>query len=166
MRSSMLPTSALDLPLPCQTSIWQASTAVEWENEVLRFTELSKDSTPLNFRPSVELLLGHDHPSPEHNLQFRDPLILDILIHAIVSEILDLGRAIPSASSKAIDLLKRSDLTNGLARWKSYFDQMDVQSQQTEIVRSALATYHLAGILRGRNIPATFAPCGTMSLGD
>lgn len=114
----------------------------------------------------MELLLGHDHPSPEHNLQFRDPLILDILIHAIVSEILDLGRAIPSASSKAIDLLKRSDLTNGLARWKSYFDQMDVQSQQTEIARSALATYHLAGILRGRNIPATFAPCGTMSLGD
>ena len=86
MRSSIFSASMLDLPLPCLTSIWQAATAVEWENELLRFTELSKSSIPHNFRQSAEMLLGHDHPSSEHYIFFRDPLILDILIQAIVLE--------------------------------------------------------------------------------
>ncbi|PVH88669.1 hypothetical protein DL98DRAFT_622146 [Cadophora sp. DSE1049] len=164
MRPAMLSTSMLDLPLPYPSSIWQAETAVEWEKELARSNEASKNSAPLKFGQLVVVLLGHDHPSPEYNNYFRDPVTMDVVIHAIVSEMLDLSRAVPTASSKAIDLLKKSDLGNGLARWRSYFDQMDAQIQESEIAASALATYHLAGIFLREEISALIASCGASSL--
>ncbi|KAK0110543.1 hypothetical protein ONS96_002149 [Cadophora gregata f. sp. sojae] len=166
MRHSMLSTSLLDLPLPYTTSIWQATTAVEWENELVRYKQATKNLATPKIGQLVALFLGHGILGHEHKLHSQDPFILEILVHAIVSKILDLGRAIPTASSKAIDLLKRSDLANGLARWKSYFDQIDVQGRETETRLSALGTYHLASILLREEISDLIAVFGTSHLGS
>ncbi|KAG4427896.1 hypothetical protein IFR05_016621 [Cadophora sp. M221] len=160
MRPPLLSSSMLDLPLPCSSNIWQATTAIEWENEMVRFKDSSNNSTPLKLRSLLEIFLGHNHPGPEYDIYFQDPVILDIMIHAIGSEILDLGRAAPSASSKAIDLLRRSDLANGLARWKICFDLLALEIQGIDIAVSAQATYHLASILLREEISALIAGCG------
>ncbi|KAH6711168.1 hypothetical protein BKA61DRAFT_738014 [Leptodontidium sp. MPI-SDFR-AT-0119] len=157
MRPPLLSRNILDLPLPCLSRIWQATTAVEWENEMVRYKSSSKHSAPLKLRSLMEIFLGHSHPGPEYNNYFEDPVILDILIHAIGSEILDLGHAAPSASSKAIDLLRRSDLVNGLARWKSYFDQLDLETRETDIAVSIQVTYHLASIFLQEEVSALIA---------
>ncbi|KAH7336428.1 hypothetical protein BKA65DRAFT_553079 [Rhexocercosporidium sp. MPI-PUGE-AT-0058] len=164
MRPPLLSSSMVDLSLPSPSRIWQASTAVEWKNDMARYKETSKNTAPRKLGSLMGIFLGHGHPSSEYDLYFQDAAILDILIHAIGSEILDLGRAVPSASSNAIALLRRSDLSYSLVRWKSYFDHLDPGTRGTGITVSSLIIYHLISILLREGTSASIEGYGANSV--
>lgn len=157
MKPLILSTSMLDLPLSCSSKVWYAKTTGGWENEISKFKDTAKNLSPIELCSLMAIFLGDGHPGHEYNHYFHDHGILDIFIHALESEVLDLGRASPSASSKAIDILRRSDLTNALVRWEAYFHQLNTEPQLQRC--GLVVTYHLATILLQEDISALVSSC-------
>ena len=114
---------------------------------------VSRKAPSSSLTSSLELLLssernhltsgkesGNDNPN-------RSSLNMNVMIHGLISEILDLDRGLPSASSKAIHLLKSNDLKAALNRWHLAFRLMEDTERENEMAMSSLIIYHFALVL-------------------
>jgi hypothetical protein len=148
-----IPANLMKLPLPCAEKLWLAQTAAEWKNEVAQLQKLSSKPPSNSMASSLELLLsngsGHLTSSKENvagDLSKSD-FPMNVMIHGLMSEVLEVKRSLPSALSEAIHLLKSSDVKAALNRWYTNFSCMKDTEKQDEMAVSGLITYHFAFVL-------------------
>lgn len=151
-----IPVGMMRIPLPASRSLWEASTAAQWEIEMRR-AKRSNRSKYASMKTSVEALTSiRGLDLKRLYLQRSDnsnSVGINILIHGIISAIADdKYRTVLSASSSATRIIKAQDFTEALAHWKACFDSMDETDRTSHLSWCSLVAYHLAAILLRNNI--------------
>ena len=166
LRPNILSTGVFDIPLPCSQRLWKAKTSIEWKTEM--------DNNDIQQRADtlsrvMESLLADGSSSVSQLVEERflqTSFSMNILIHATAFGVIELNRSMPSASSKAIQLLKSADFKVALSRWLYCFDQMDRIEREEDLSRSALICYHLTYVLLDADINGILKAAGFHSHDD
>jgi hypothetical protein len=151
----------LDLPLPAPSSLWLAESAAEWSYQVENARTLPRKSHLLTFHSAVELLIANGNkPCRREALKIfsSDAFTLQILIHGVASAILKhkLPGVCLRGSSQAWQL-QLPHFEDGLRSLMACFSQLP----DTELLTSALVTYHFTSILLRNSLSDILTAAGT-----
>jgi hypothetical protein len=154
MHPQLLSLGMIKVPLPCSPALWQAKTAIEWEKQMDQTRQPSRSSSLRSLKGSIELLLQPRYDQIRQRrrgaLQIfsENALLLQILIHGLASAVFEHRfRGVDSGCAPGINISKQLDFEKGLACWYSCFEHRSLDHNSTELVRSALVTYHFVAIL-------------------
>jgi hypothetical protein len=154
MHPAILALNMLKLPLPSPSSLWLAKSAADWSRQQENARAPPRNSSLRTLRSALELLIPvhctHARPRRRATLQLfcSSAFTLQILIHGLTSAIFEHKfRGVDSGSSPSLQLLQLRDFEDGLASWMACFEHFSLDTECTELLRSALVTYHFASIL-------------------
>ncbi|KAK2774632.1 hypothetical protein FQN52_004245 [Onygenales sp. PD_12] len=147
----------MKLPLPSHPSLWEASSALEWEAQ-MRQAKRPGRSRFHSLQSAVEALLSmRDSDSKRDSLQrfnLSNPLSLHIIIHGIASAIGDAKyRSVASSSTLAIQTLRMADFDEALGQWRICFDTLTEPERASRQSWNALVMYYFSSILLRTNLP-------------
>ncbi|GBF63747.1 hypothetical protein TMEN_6402 [Trichophyton mentagrophytes] len=146
----------MKIPLPSRQSLWDAPSAVKWEDEMRQLKKTTR-SRYFSLDSAVQSILSmkdaehmrevlHWHSTPS-------PLSLHILIHGITSAIGDAKyRSVSSSSSLVIRELQRLEFDSALAYWRDQFDQLSGPDQRCQLSWCALVMYDFSAVLLRNNL--------------
>ncbi|RFU29581.1 hypothetical protein B7463_g6767, partial [Scytalidium lignicola] len=169
MHPSLLSLGMIKLPLPCLPALWQAKSAVEWERQMEQTRQTNRAPSLRTLRGSIELLLPAHCDHSRQRLRGAllvfgsSAFILQVLIHGLASAVFEHKfRGINSGCTLGIQTLKLKEFEEGLQCWYSCFEHRNVVDHgSTEIVRSALITYHFVSILLKESLSDIQMAAGT-----
>lgn len=153
---ALLSVGMMKIPLPSRQSLWDAPSAVKWEDEMRQLKKTTR-SRYFSLDSAVQSILSmkdaehmrevlHWHSTPS-------PLSLHILIHGITSAIGDAKyRSVSSSSSLVIRELQRLEFDSALAYWRDQFDQLSGPDQRCQLSWCALVMYDFSAVLLRNNL--------------
>ncbi|KAM5478132.1 hypothetical protein McanMca71_003219 [Microsporum canis] len=153
---ALLSVGMMKIPLPSRQSLWDAPSAVKWEEEMRQLKKTSR-SRYLSLDSAVQSILSikdADHMREVllwHNTP--NPLSLHIIIHGITSAIGDAKyRSVSSSSSLVIRELQRLEFDSALAYWRDQFDHLSGPDQRCPLSWCALVMYDFSAVLLRNNL--------------
>lgn len=154
---ALLSVSMMKIPLPSHPSLWDATTAADWEIQ-LRNLKKSSRSRYYCLDSAVESIMSMKNFAQRKEFQQcfypPNPLSLHILIHGIASAIGDSKyRSIGSSTTFMTQGLKTSDFDDALSCWRSHFEQLPESEQKCKLSWCALIMYHFSTVLLRNSLP-------------
>lgn len=153
---ALLSANMMKLPLPSPSTVWEASTAPEWETQ-MRQLKRSTRSRYYSLDSAVESIMSLK--DPDHKREFMqcfnvsNPLSIHFLIHGIAAAISDAKyRGVASSTSLVTQSLQMVDFDEALRHWKACFDKLPESDAKSRIAWCSQVMYHFSAVLLRNNL--------------